>query len=1480
MDGFEGLLATVLGKIAQQDFRLAKSGLQNGKDGETLASTNHISFEGKLYKTKINDNEVLTKITRIIGSSAPPDVWVLGATVEASTQLLEPMQSAAEKSGIGMLVLDWPNASAVPPLAAACAMAHEETISFMKDYSSDLLCLQKVEAALKSIRSTEAFAQSADRIRRALQEPTLGIANARAANRKWLEEAFAERPRAKAVFGQILAPNASGPLPLRARNALVEKVQLLLAAPPSRKVIALVGGEGHGKSWLFAQSWLTLDERMLTVVIPATELKPVTAYGSFASFFITWLIQQSGDSDTEHTRKRWEKRLSHWKDQPNGTTPRFIVCVDGLNQQPGFGWSRWLDGAANVIEDLGGVLVVTARETYFHNRVRTALHSKIETIHVPEWTAVELREILSAKGVDHAKVSPIVFARIQNPRILAIAFDLLDNVQIQNFTELSVERLLFEHIRISDRDGNAPEPPDQFSKRLAQHAQEIIDRVKQQKHEDRLIFDRALGVGQGEHYELTTDLLAVTAEHFFKPLPEDPTLYTLSDEGLSLALGLSIIRALQKAERNDRNVTDALEALVEPIAALDKTADAVLSGVLVASIDDKCSLEIRHALICGYVRLQNIDANNYPAFVAVVRNATDAAMQALVELSTSSLYTANKDWLSSAIRECRQNSECWAIISKYVSDWLRSYSLDPKIGVMSIPARDSEDMIAKETEKKTKALEQTYEELSSQERQFLDVKMRQHDGLDLAVLTKNAFELLAGMPLADFAESLVACSLSRALNSSYASPYGEFRALIRFNRRDWKETRERLLAGSSFLREEGASRTGKWAFVDILRAITTAEDAVIEEVLIEELTADREKFLSWRLVETYCATDPCDPRSMRPDNIDETARRYEEIKVEEVSKHRGMGTEDYFIRDARPGLVRFAPKAAASTQRKLSQSVVGRTRGELMLALMALEPHSAVLEAGTVSKLLEIAHDLGADRESVSRETSEDWIISQHAILTAFPHLDGNAQIDVLMLLPPHGPPLRDLTEVLKPADPERLEQFLDHAIQSGDHNRELVALVFAHYSGTVLSKGCRDIVGQLVKSEQSSVRSEAMGVIDILKDVDLIKSMMDSGWKASALDPDEHHSEILSGSRLVICAAEHGLIRIEDAFERISPQFFDVAASILGTHVHQPIADRLRRSVAITLDVEFPFSPPIVEQSMGGAASSYNRFEAALTREQARLILDGVTFAAIDAFVLASLGQASELASIFLTLSDNKLSHVRRLAFMLAKCISFHEPVLARSLFERFSGRRPFVNFIYGPSGVSHEAVCIWGSAENEDLDKLRAQRLDRTSTDFDIAQEVLAALRCGKAKFLKSYALKNLGSPEPASNGRALMVIGFGEESAASDEILARHANTKGLIGMAVKAARYAYDRDRWARHWFRKMCETEYAEEYWRFSILFLKIVDGRFFLWEREIQRVGNPANNFEPSIQRQLDSRIKAWKGKREKTFCGDKAPDKIYIDLD
>ncbi|WP_146010333.1 hypothetical protein [Acidimangrovimonas sediminis] len=1514
-DGFEGLLAVVLGKIARQDFRLAKSGLQNGMDGATFSSGSFISFEAKRYDTTINDNEVLTKITRLIGSSTPPDLWVLGATKGASTQLLEPMKSAAEKNGIGILVLDWPCASPVPPLAAACALAADETIAFVQRHVDDAKLLQKAQAALGTIKAAQQFGDAGAAIQEALNEPSYALANARRANRAWLDSVFADRGRAKGLFGQALAPSAAGPLQARQRPALLQQVQERLGSAPSHKIVALVGGEGHGKSWLLAQSWQSLDDRPLMVIIPASDLKPVAAYGSLTPYLVARLIQQTGESETEVIRKRWEARFAHWKEEPNTSSPRFVLWVDGLNQQPDFAWPRWLDDAAAVVEMYGGVLVVTSRETYFDEQIRRGVHTNVDVIRVPEWTPAERNEILASNCIDTGRVKPLVLARLQNPRILSIAFDLLDASGIENFTELSVERLLFEHIRMSARDGNGAETPDQFSKRLAQHAQEIIGRVRQQQREDRLIFNLANG-GSGGH-QLSEELLAVTAEHFFKSLPEDATLYTLSEEGLSLALGLSVIKALQRAERNDRNVSDALDELIEPIAALDKTAEAVFSGAMVASIDDKCAPAIKRALICGFLHLQNIDTSNYPAFAAVVRNATDAAMCALFDLVTTNRYAPNKDWLLAALRECRVNAVCWKIIGNHISSWLRAYSLDPEYGVLSSLSRDDPKKAAIELKKKKEELDQHVASLSTAEKLFLKEKMVLCEGFDPLSLSEHAFELLAGMPLNGFAEELVAYSFAYALNTSIHAPYDEFLALVRFNRSDWPETRDALRSASAFLTQDETSRTGRWALVAVLRGISTAEEADLEERLVVELIKDRPKFEGWRLVEKYCATDPCDPLSKRPDNLDETAERYRSIDAVELLKSRSMGAEDHFVKDARPGLARFDPETAIATQRRIAQSLVSRDDSDLMIGVTSLEPHCALLDAETVTKLLEISRSLSSPRESDDRGSRERWIAAQYALQIALPHLDGDEQLEALAGLPPHGPPLLKLAEVLRPASPEKLERVLGHAAQSGDHCRGLMALMFAAHSGTSLTKHSQILVAQFAVSEHSSVRALAMSIIASGKYEDLTKSIITSGWDANTLHPRDDHFEIWYGSSVLISGAEMDLLSVEAALDRITPRLYGRAATTLGESVRPAIGSRLGSAVQKALDVPIPFTPPIVEQQtestgyhrppllslaepeekQGPTAffkqlsetpeefqerqrqgwQSFDRFDAALTADKARLIVEDVGLAAVEAYVSCLRDHGAEFAAVLMTLDHIKLTRIYNFALMFAQCLSLYDPPLAKALFGHLSGNRAYVSLVHGPSEVSLEAICVWASSDSEDLDRLRSERLSAAETDHRLAQEVMAALYGGKEAFLERYVQNSLKSPVPTVVARALMVLGFGLQSPKAEELLADYKNAKGFVGAAAKSAQFAYDRNRWAQHWFEGLCNTDSAEEFWRFSVLLEKVVDARFAIWSPGVVRSGAAISRFEPSIGGAIERRVKLWKSKRESTLCGSKAPGEVYL---
>jgi hypothetical protein len=61
-DGFEGLIASVLSEICGQPFRIASSGSQRGRDGDSAFDAGAGYFEAKLYRNRPDRSVVSNKI--------------------------------------------------------------------------------------------------------------------------------------------------------------------------------------------------------------------------------------------------------------------------------------------------------------------------------------------------------------------------------------------------------------------------------------------------------------------------------------------------------------------------------------------------------------------------------------------------------------------------------------------------------------------------------------------------------------------------------------------------------------------------------------------------------------------------------------------------------------------------------------------------------------------------------------------------------------------------------------------------------------------------------------------------------------------------------------------------------------------------------------------------------------------------------------------------------------------------------------------------------------------------------------------------------------------------------------------------------------------------------------------------------------------------------------------------------------------------
>ena len=209
----------------------------------------------------------------------------------------------------------------------------------------------------------------------------------------------------------------------------------------------------------------------------------------------------------------------------SGTGVSHLDALDGLSQPANY---RQGTDHRSVLstrsEKAYGRLLVTCRSHYFRTKIESRLFNPLEQITVPEWTVEERDILLRRVGIDPTMLDQQAANSLLNPRLLGIALNVLPPNDIDAWRGLTVERLLFEHIRAAERDNANHETSQDFADRLTCHAQQILDKIQSQQREDLLIFeDQTEAVAEGR---------------FFSPIAGPKNAYELRQEGLSLAVWL------------------------------------------------------------------------------------------------------------------------------------------------------------------------------------------------------------------------------------------------------------------------------------------------------------------------------------------------------------------------------------------------------------------------------------------------------------------------------------------------------------------------------------------------------------------------------------------------------------------------------------------------------------------------------------------------------------------------------------------------------------------------------------------------------------------------------------------------------------------------------------------------------------------------------------------------------------------------------
>lgn len=1419
-DGFEGVFAEALSRVSGVPFRLAKSGNQFGIDGAAAYAEDAICFECKRYKEELSYTDVIGKIDQLSSHKDEADLlWVLACTVSVSTQLADQLREKAAKDGIEVLILDWTGHP--PPLAVVLAKADIPVIDKIVALSEGA-AKDELEEVFGAIREQEGFETQADRILSGLNASETATLRAVEKNRQWFADRFKDARLARSDLGQPLAPNAVvSDMP---RDGLVSQA---VAQLQSGQVVVLLGGEGCGKSWLAAKVIEQQEAHTLTALFSAEQLPDKVDSSQAIDLLARQLIRQTEGSSHEEMRLliRWRRRIDAWHERVR--PGRFLIVLDGLNQRPKKDWGRIIEAFQQLSEQAGGRLLVTCRSLYFRTKVEGRLFKPLGEISIPEWTAEERDALLKQAKVDPTILDQQAANLLLNPRILGIALNVLPPDDEYAWQGLTVERLLFEHIRAAERDSADPETFQDFADGLTGLAQTVLDGAQDQHQKKLLIFEEEAG--------------AVAEGRFFAPVDGPRKAYKLRPEGLSLALGFALVARLFDARQNGNDLSESVSKTLEPIAALDATPKVVLAALTAVTLNESWfKQDIYEALISGFVFLQNPGAEHYPAFVSLAKEQVGGFLNAAETLTLQKKPHPNFDWIKGTLFNLRDDEKSQSLVASALTRWLSYYTLSPEQQMLR-NEHSSADERQKEIEGKRSEIKTKLNSLSVAERQVLEQMCEKSE--DSTGLTRLAITLLAGAELAPFARALVRASFSKALNGSLFWPDKEIRHLLSLNSRDWSNARSALLNESRAFRTDDSSPTGKWALVRILYGTGDEGDAREANALVETL---REPWWpeSWRLIEKYCSVDPCDPVSEKPANVVKTATDYQQIDVSQLRLSLSRTLESAFLEDALPAIARFSPEVAVEKHLELLDQLFVRSGFPLNQVAVQDNEHSPLIDRDRALRLVDILRNPSVLSDIPDEERRRT--AAQYLLLFAFPLLTASEQLEAMLLIPEPEKYFVSLCHLMKPLNEDKFEHRLQTALAQDDRTLISVLLGFAQSSATPLSPKVHGIISGLVQHENERIRTDVFETIYRRELTELLPAVIESGWRYSNRENGDRR-EARFGSLILIDAAKQGVVDPLSILDRIRPEYFGVAARQLGPEAATEITRRLS------------------------------------IREKPNVrLLENFSLEAFDAFYGADPGDLGDLADLFLGSDSAELPWIYNVALLTAYAISKDEPEKAKSVFEMLWNSRPSVGIIYDPARLMLDHVVLWKSAANPLLDELRRSRLDRAVTDHGLAMEVLAAEQAGRHDILDTYIKAKCSSDTPAIVARGLMVAGFCDDREEPARILADHAGRAGLIGEARSAAEYASERNRWARHWYQKMAETENPVQYWLNKCLFDKIVDGRFYLWKRHIWKRyvssrSSPLFVYHEITEDAVKRRCERWKQKREKKLFGQDAPEPLFV---
>ncbi len=317
--------------------------------------------------------------------------------------------------------------------------------------------------------------------------------------------------------------------------------------------------------------------------------------------------------------------------------------------------------------------------------------------------------------------------------------------------------------------------------------------------------------------------------------------------------------------------------MIDRVRGFDRVADVLLSAAAIAILREPFNPSIAIAILKSLLDLQNVPDSTFDELSAYAPTKPGMLLDAIEFFWGDHAPVQRRTWLIWLLHSARSLQSVASEIYARFPRWMSFWAPTPYPFVAIRPVSDEERDV---NEKNQKELSDRLSGLTEHEKRMVSRYCHEDPRHDLQSLDQAAILLVAGLPLRPLSDGLAGWAVAESVQSSIHRGYRESSWLLRLNPIDQSEVEASL---EMTAREFAAGESTEVAQASALRLLYKIGSERAFSIA-SEIDPEVSPGVHWRRVETFCDTDPLDPASSFPTNLENAIGALDALQPNQISQ--------------------------------------------------------------------------------------------------------------------------------------------------------------------------------------------------------------------------------------------------------------------------------------------------------------------------------------------------------------------------------------------------------------------------------------------------------------------------------------------------------------------------------------------------------------------------------------------------------------------